>query len=149
MEHWDRVKRLLLRLKNGEEIKLECDVMGSCDAPIGSQHQWEKWYSKYKTALMIMECLCLPPSLLIWSKPLIYCYYSYHQDHCRNMVAMEESSSSLKVQLMTPQGTAMTSASGDVTKKDNQVKLLVNGSYNTFDHSNGKERNHMSSSRQS
>ena len=40
------------------------------------------------------------------------------------MVAMEESSSSLKVQLMTPQGTAATSASGDVTKRDNQVKLL-------------------------
>ena len=39
------------------------------------------------------------------------------------MVAMEESSSSLKVQLMTPQGTA-TAASGDTTKRDNQVKLL-------------------------
>lgn len=57
---------------------------------------------------------------------LLLCYYGY-LNYGRNMVATEESSSSLKVQLMTSSTTAASSTATAVTavsKKDSQVKLL-------------------------
>lgn len=52
---------------------------------------------------------------MILSKPPLHCYYGY-LNLGRNMVAVEESTSALKVQLM-----ATSAAGGGVNKRDSQV----------------------------